>query len=150
MKIINTLEAILMFFKNAVPHPTAKNFSTQLGVHFEEVREMVQELNPLNPVAADILRDLDAQLHLAAEYLKQNAGTVVLKNRVEYLDALCDQIVTATGCAHMAGMGILDAADHVAASNLSKFDDNLQPIFDANQKIMKGPNYFKPDLAPFV
>lgn len=139
-----------MFFKNAVPTPTPKNLSTQMGVHFEEVREMIQELNPLTPVAADALLNAEIALHHLALLLKQNEGIIVIKSRVDYLDALCDQIVTATGCAHMAGMDILNGADEVAASNLSKFDKNLQPIFDENRKIMKGPDYRKAELTPFV
>lgn len=140
----------MLFFQRAVPEPTSKNWSTQLGCHFEEVREMIQELNPLNPVAADILADLEMHLHKAAQYLKQNDGTVVIKNRELFLDGIVDQIVTATGVGYYSRMDVLGAADEVGRSNLSKFDDNGQPIFDENRKISKGPNYFKADLAPFV
>lgn len=146
----NAIANTLTFFKKAMPQPTSKNFSTQLGCHFEEVREMVQELVGSDMTSMALLNDASVALHRLAEWLKQNEYSVSVGNRVDYIDALCDQIVTAVGCAHMAGMDIVGAMDEVNASNLSKFGEDGEPIFDANRKVMKGPNYRKADLASFV
>ena len=64
--------------------------------------------------------------------------------------SLCDQIVTAVGVAHCAGMKIVDGLHEVNRSNWSKFDENGEPILDETRKIIKGPNYTKPDLTLLV
>ncbi|SSX60346.1 nucleoside triphosphate pyrophosphohydrolase family protein [Actinobacillus lignieresii] len=71
------------------------------------------------------------------------------EDKVELLDALCDQIVTAIGVAHMFGMNIQGALQEVANSNDSKFEDG-KPVFNEQGKIAKGKHYFKPNLERFV
>lgn len=139
-----------LFFEKAIPNPDAKNFTTQLGVHFEEVREMVAELVGTDVTTMEIVNNTSVALHQLAEHLKRNINSVSINNRIDYIDSLCDQIVTAIGCAHMAGMDIAGAMGAVNIANLSKFDENGEPIFDENRKVMKGPNYKKADLSPFV
>ena len=70
-------------------------------------------------------------------------------DRDAMLDSLCDQIVTATGVAHMFGMDIQGALNEVNRSNWSKFVDG-KPVFDINGKIAKPATYSKPDLSAFV
>jgi hypothetical protein len=147
----NTLSATFAWFEEARPTPTSKQFSTQLGVHFEEVSEMVEELTPTNHKAAVLLHEARVALKALATYLKETDGgvTVDTPDRANFLDAICDQIVTGTGVAHHLGFQVVDAMDEVNASNWSKFVDG-KAIVDANGKIMKGPGYFKPDLSAFV
>lgn len=140
------------WFERAVPVPSPKNLQTQMGVHFEEVAEMLDTLVAHNANAAFMLREARLTLKDLAQYLKASDPDVVTirpESEQDMLDALCDQIVTATGVAHMKSYNLLGAMDEVNASNWSKFVDG-QPIFDANMKIQKGPGYFKADLAPFV
>jgi len=70
-------------------------------------------------------------------------------DRIELLDSLCDQIVTAVGVGYMMGFDMQGALNEVIRSNDSKMV-NGKFEFDANGKIMKGKDYFKPDLTPFV
>ena len=139
------------WFDKAVPEPQAKNFTTQLGVHFEEVAEMITEIMPENEEIGQALLDaLTANKHLG-ELLKRSGGISVKdENRKLFLDAICDQLVTAIGTAHMLDMDPVGALNEVNRSNFSKFDDQGNPIFDENMKVTKGPNYVKPDLTPFV
>ena len=65
------------------------------------------------------------------------------------LDSLADQLVTGVGVAHMLRMDIIGALNEVNLSNFSKFVDGI-PQFDANRKIIKGPDYFKPNLELFL
>lgn len=69
--------------------------------------------------------------------------------KIELLDSLCDQIVTAVGVAHMLGMDIEGALKEVNDSNMSKFEDG-KAVFNENGKIKKGKHYRKPNLASFV
>lgn len=144
------LDQTVEFFEKAKPNPTDKDISVQLGVHFEEVREMIIELIPTNPHAKTLLDRAESSLYNLAEHLKLTEGQISIDNPIEYLDSLCDQIVTAVGAAHMCSYDILGAMDEVNRSNLSKFDKDGNPVFDPNRKIVKGPNYFKPDLSTFV
>lgn len=131
------------WFELAVPTPTDKNRAVQLGVHFEEVGEMLQTLPTHHPCLRDDLADV------ANGYKKRHEVNGEDVDRIELLDALCDQIVTAVGVAHMFGMDIEGALAEVNRSNWSKFADG-KPTFDANGKIAKPPSYSKPDLTLFV
>lgn len=140
------------WFQKAVPEPTVKNFTTQFGVHLEEVAESLEAVEPMNTFAAQLIMQASVALSALGDYLKANEGCVKVlpEDGEEFLDALCDQIVTATGTAHMLGYDIVAAMTEVNRSNFSKFDEAGQPIFNENRKIMKGPNYFKPVLTPYL
>ena len=148
----NSLLNTIVWFKKAVPTPLSKNIHTQLGVHFEEVREMLVEIEGIDIEATRLLGNAAHHLHELAEFLKKHDGTIVLREsrRVDFLDSLADQAVTLAGTAHMFHMNLIGALDTVNISNFSKFDDNGEPIFDENMKVAKGPNYVKADLTPFV
>jgi predicted HAD superfamily Cof-like phosphohydrolase len=85
-----------------------------------------------------------------AKHLKTSTTPIVIEDRKEFLDALCDQIVTATGSGAFLGMNMEGALSEVDQSNWSKFDENGNPIFDENGKISKSPAYRKPELEPFI
>lgn len=146
---MSVIDNIFNWFKKAVPEPNNKNIHTQLGVHFEEVAEMLLALSGDDDQTEVLLHNAYLANHLLAEHLKNNVGALNLdmttESKVELLDALCDQIVTATGVGYMLGMNLSMALEEVNASNYSKFV-NGEPIFNENKKIMKGPNYFKPSL----
>ena len=132
------------WFNLAVPEPTDKNRAVQIGVHFEEVAEMLDATRHWAPCLRDDLADI------ANKFKKHRAGVDTNEvDRTELLDAICDQIVTAVGVAHMFGMDIEGALAEVNRSNWSKFVDG-KPVFDANGKIAKPATYSKPDLAPFL
>jgi predicted HAD superfamily Cof-like phosphohydrolase len=140
-----------LWFKRAVPKPTSKNFHTQVGCHLEEVLEMVNALSTDDPYTASLLSRAEVALEHLSKLLKSGDQLVYVKpdEEAEFLDALCDQLVTATGIGHMKGYKILEALDEVNRSNWSKFVGGV-PVFDANQKIQKGPDYFKADLSKFL
>lgn len=147
----NTLSHTLLWFELARPAPTSKQFHTQTGVHFEEVAEMLDEITPLAPKAIILLHEAKVALKALATYLKETDETITVEPhaRANFLDAICDQIVTGTGVAQHCGFPVVEALTEVNASNWSKFVDG-KPIVDANGKIMKGPDHFKPDLSAFV
>jgi predicted HAD superfamily Cof-like phosphohydrolase len=137
---MNTLEAIAEWFRRAVPEPTKTNISVQVGCHFEEVAEFA--------AAAGVNRWVVERLDDIAGELKYEKPEIRV-DPVPALDALCDQIVTAIGVAHMCGWDILGALAEVNRSNWSKFVES-SPVFDATGKIGKGPDYTPPDLTRFV
>lgn len=135
------IEHIMQWFETAVPNPTDKNRAVQVGCHFEEAAEMAAALN--DP-------DLAARLYAPADQYKSDESIWFSGiSREDLLDALCDQIVTAIGVAHMFGLDIIGAMAEVDRSNWSKFVDG-KPVFDANGKIAKPDTYSPPNLEPYV
>lgn len=150
-----TIQNTKQWFEAAVPEPTDHNTAIQVGCHLEEVAEMLQALGGCRDFRQDrdaFRKDRDAAIHaltFLANGLKSGIYSFATTSATEYLDALCDQIVTAVGCAHMEGMDIQGALDEVNRSNWSKFVDG-KPVFDENGKIKKGPGYSAPELGRFV
>ena len=139
------------WFLKAVPNPTHKNITTQIGCHLEEVVEMLEVLKSDNPFQSMVITDAKKALTALADRLKSYGEDTYVKetDRAELLDALCDQIVTATGIGTFLGMNVPGALSEVNRSNYSKFVDG-NPIFNEHQKVMKGPDYTPPDLTPFI
>lgn len=143
------IEKIINWFKAAKPNPTEKDKATQIGAHFEEVAEMMAALSCKSVQVEQISEEfyfsdaIDKGIEGEDVELPENW-------QIELLDALCDQIITAIGVSYMMGFDIVGALEEVNLSNWSKFDENGKPIFNENGKIVKGENYFKPDLAKFV
>ena len=148
---MNTIQSILDWFRTARPQTTTKHIHTQMGVHFEEVSEMLTEISSYDSETNLLISNAKLACHELAEHLKANDHVirVNLEDRKNYLDALCDQIVTVIGCAHDQNMDISGALDEVDRSNYSKFV-NGEAIFDENGKIAKGPDYFKADLRKYI
>lgn len=144
-----TIKQTKEWFGIAIPDPTERQFSIQVGVHCEELVEMLMTLVAKDISTSVTLKAAIATMHTFAEQLKNRSGSVMVVDPVEFLDALADQIVTATGCAHIQKMDIVGALDEVNRSNFSKFEDG-EAVFNENGKITKGKNYSPPDLTPFV
>ena len=147
---MNTITKIVNFFNKAVPNPTSKNFNTQLGCDMEETAEMLQSLRGHSMETDEALKAFTNQVIEFANKLKTGEIKVEVENRVDFLDAICDKIVTSVGLAVYENMGVEKGLDEVAESNNSKFDLDGNPIFDQNMKIIKGPNYFKANLQQYV
>ncbi|WP_421991738.1 hypothetical protein [Roseococcus sp.] len=148
----NTITSILSWFRAAVPKPGNKSAQVQIGVHFEEVAEMLESIRGDDRVTQSMLTAAMISMHGLALHLKSAKGQVIAVipgQRIHLLDALCDQAVTLSGVAHMLGMDIEGGLDEVDRSNWTKFVDG-QPFFDENQKIKKGPLYTPADLGPYV
>lgn len=143
------VQRILNWFDEAKPEPSEKDFSVQLGVHIEEVVEM---LDCFITEDVDIAMALGNAIHclsVLSESLKTNEGFIEITDPLEFLDSLNDQVVTAVGTAKFAGYDFLGSIKEVNDSNYSKFVDG-KAVFNEQGKIAKGPAYFKPDLRPFL
>ena len=139
----DSITDIANWFKKAKPEPTITDITTQIGCHYEEVLEMdvaLKSENTDNKTLSDFYKDCNTVM---SKYELDNI------DHIELLDALCDQIVTATGVAYMMGFDIEGALKEVIRSNNSKMVKGKFE-YDENGKIMKPDSYSKPDLTPFV
>lgn len=141
------------WFDKCFPRASVQNFTTQLGVHFEEISETIAEITPNDPATLALLMDAKEANTRLADHLKAHPGCIVIlpENYEKYLDALCDTIVTSVGNAHMADFDIVGAMDETNRENFSKFDEDGNPIYNPDSgKVAKGPNYKVSDLSPFI
>ena len=75
-----------------------------------------------------------------------------LKNRdlKEVADALTDILYVTYGAGHAFGIDLDKCFEEVQRSNMSKLGEDGKPIFNDQGKVMKGPNYYKPDLSKYI
>ena len=90
------------------------------------------------------------RLDLIKEELTELTEAMNNKDLVEVADALTDILYVTYGAGHAFGINLDECFDEVQNSNMSKLDENGKPIYNEHGKVMKGPNYFKPDLSKFV
>lgn len=109
---------------------------------------MLNAITSKNSERASQIEALRAAIDHVGNLLKKD-NNIVIKDSVELLDALADQIVTATGVGTFLGMNVPGALAEVNRSNYSKFEDG-EPIFNENKKVMKGKDYTPPDLSKFI
>jgi predicted HAD superfamily Cof-like phosphohydrolase len=129
---------------------SAKNQQTQLGVHFEEVAEMLDEIGSNDPQVQYFIGHASDTLNDLAETLKKSHPNIFIKDRLAFLDACCDQLVTATLSAVLHGMDPVGGLSEVNRSNYSKLTGGVMVKAPVTAKWVKGPNYIAPDLKPFI
>ena len=72
------------------------------------------------------------------------------KDIKEVADALTDILYVTYGAGHAFGVDLDKCFEEVQNSNMSKLGSDGKPLYNDKGKVMKGPNYFKPDLTKFV
>ena len=90
------------------------------------------------------------RIDLIKEELDELKEAMDNNDLLEVADALTDILYVTYGAGHAFGINLDKCFDEVQNSNMSKLSDNGEPIYNESGKVMKGPNYFKPDLTKFV
>ena len=90
------------------------------------------------------------RIELIKEELEELTEAMNNKDLLEVADALTDILYVTYGAGHAFGIDLDQCFEEVQNSNMSKLDKNGKPIYNDSGKVMKGPNYFKPDLSKFV
>ncbi len=90
------------------------------------------------------------RIDLITEELDELNKAMKNKDLLEVADALTDILYVTYGAGHAFGIDLDKCFNEVQNSNMSKLDSNGKPIYNADGKVMKGPNYFKPDLSKFI
>ncbi len=90
------------------------------------------------------------RLDLIKEELNELEEAIKNNDLLEVADALTDILYVTYGAGHAFGIDLDGCFDEVQKSNMSKLDENGKPIYNANGKVLKGPNYFEPNLKKFV
>ena len=90
------------------------------------------------------------RVSLINEELEEFKKAIKNNDLKEVADALTDILYVTYGAGHAFGINLDKCFDVVQQSNMSKLGDDGKPIYNDKGKVMKGPNYFKPDLTKFV
>jgi len=93
---------------------------------------------------------LKLRIDLIQEELEELKEAIANKDIVEVADALTDILYVTYGAGHSFGINLDDCFSEVQRSNMSKLGDDGKPIFNESGKVLKGPNYFKPDLKKYI
>ena len=92
----------------------------------------------------------DLRYSLIKEELDEFGQALKDRDLKEVADALTDILYVTYGAGHAFGIDLDKCFDEVQNSNMSKLGENGEPIYNESGKVMKGPNYFKPDLSKFI
>ena len=107
-----------------------------------------QEIKTKPSFSSDKINKL--RIDLIKEELQELTEAMNSKDLLEVADALTDILYVTYGAGHAFGIDLDKCFEEVQNSNMSKLDENGEPIYNDSGKVMKGPNYFKPDLSKFV
>ena len=107
-----------------------------------------QEVKKKPSFSSDKINKL--RIDLIKEELEELKEAMKNNDLLEVADALTDILYVTYGAGHAFGIDLDKCFDEVQNSNMSKLGENGEPIYNEFGKVMKGPNYFKPDLSKFV
>ena len=120
--------------------------------NFESVKKFMKTFGQEIKEKASFPEDKITALRydLIKEELGELKQAMDQKDLKEVADALTDILYVTYGAGHAFGINLDKCFEEVQNSNMSKLDTNGKPIYNDKGKVMKGPNYFKPDLGKFV
>ena len=87
--------------------------------------------------------------NLIKEELDELYSAIKDKDIIEVADALTDLLYVVYGAGHSWGINLDKCFAEVQRSNMSKLGKDGNPIYNEHGKVMKGPNYSKPNLKQF-
>ena len=120
--------------------------------NFESVKKFMKTFGQEVKEKAEFPTDKITSLRydLIREELDELKEAIDNKDIKEVADALTDILYVTYGAGHSFGIDLDKCFDEVQRSNMSKLGDDGKPIYNENGKVLKGPNYFKPDLTKFI
>ena len=90
------------------------------------------------------------RISLINEELEELKDAISNNDIVEVADALTDILYVTYGAGHSFGIDLDKCFEEVQNSNMSKLGNDDRPIYNDSGKVMKGPDYYKPDLSKFI
>ena len=120
--------------------------------NFERVKKFMETFGQEIKEKASFPNDKITSLRydLIKEELDELKEAIDKKDIKEVADALTDILYVTYGAGHAFGIDLDKCFEEVQNSNMSKLGNDGRPIYNEKGKVMKGPNYFKPNLSKFV
>jgi len=120
--------------------------------NFESVKKFMETFGQEVKKKAEFPNEKITSLRydLIKEELEELKDAIDKKDIKEVADALTDILYVTYGAGHAFGINLDKCFAEVQNSNMSKLGEDGKPIYNDKGKVLKGPNYFKPDLNKFV
>ena len=120
--------------------------------NFEHVKKFMETFGQEVRTEASFPADkiISLRLDLIKEELSELKEAIEKKDIKEVADALTDILYVTYGAGHAFGINLDKCFEEVQNSNMSKLGSDGKPIYNEHGKVMKGPDYFKPDFSKFV
>ena len=120
--------------------------------NFEDVKTFMKTFGQETKVKAEFPKEKIVKLRydLIHEELKELQNAMTTRNLKEIADALTDVLYVTYGAGHAYGINLDKCFAEVQRSNMSKLGQDGKPIYNEKGKVMKGPNYFEPNLKQFL
>ena len=120
--------------------------------NFEKVGSFMKTFEQEVKTKAELSNDKinELRISLINEELEELKKAIKDNDILEVADALTDILYVAYGAGHSFGINLDECFNEVQESNMSKLGSDGKPIYNEYGKVMKGPNYFKPDLNKFL
>ena len=120
--------------------------------NFQKVKTFMQtfgqEVKTKTSLSTEKINDL--RYNLIKEELDELKQAIDNKDLLEVADALTDILYVTYGAGHAFGIDLDKCFEEVQNSNMSKLGKDGRPIYNDSGKVMKGPNFYKPDLSKFL
>ena len=120
--------------------------------NFQKVKTFMetfgQEVKSKPSFSSEKINDL--RYNLIKEELDELKQAIDKNDLLEVADALTDILYVTYGAGHAFGINLDNCFSEVQNSNMSKLGTDGKPIYNEAGKVMKGPNYYKPDLTKFI
>ena len=120
--------------------------------NFQKVKTFMQtfgqEVKTKSSFSTEKINDL--RYNLIKEELDELKQAIDNKDLLEVADALTDILYVTYGAGHAFGIDLDKCFEEVQNSNMSKLGEDDRPIYNDSGKVMKGPNFYKPDLSKFL
>jgi hypothetical protein len=150
------LDQIIHWFDKTSPHSNEDHTHKKLAKHLEKISGMLISLKGVGrdyntreqlSLSADVLNHIQRQIKAG-----HNGIELILKDidTIELLQSLCDQIITSIGVAHALNLDITGALSEVAECNISRFDEEGNPIFNEQMNLVNGPGFIPANLTPYI
>ena len=141
-----------MLYNKTIKNPSSCKYKEKKMTNFEKVGLFMstfgQEVKKKSELSSEKINLL--RLNLIQEELDELTKAIKEKDILEVADALTDILYVTYGAGHAFGVDLDKCFDEVQKSNMSKLGKDGKPIYNESGKVMKGPNYFKPNLSKFI
>lgn len=118
--------------------------------NFEKVAQFMTAFKQNVETKAQWTSVSELRYNLIDEELQELRQALDEKNLVEVADALTDLLYVVYGAGHSFGINLDNCFEEVHNSNMSKLGEDGEPIYREDGKVLKGPNYWQPDLKKFL
>ena len=120
--------------------------------NFQKVKAFMQTFGQEVKEKAEFPNEkiIKLRYNLIKEELEELKEAIEQKDMTEIADALTDILYVTYGAGHAFGINLDKCFNEVQESNMSKLGEDNKPIYNEHGKVMKGPNYFKPNLNKYL